>query len=110
MAFTETFSLFLLHDLPWQPEEHHIQTVFEEMWGHLRAGVLYFMRYEEGQHTVDGILAAQKELLKYAKLAEKVCPLAAPTLRRPCLMSLSTQAPRSKHLFADIQGTCVHDL
>lgn len=72
MAFTETFSLFVLHDLPWREEDSHLRQVFERLWSLLRTGVLYFMRFEEGQHTPDRILNAQKSLLEYGALAEKV--------------------------------------
>lgn len=72
MAFTETFSLFLLHDLLWSEEDEGVRVVFEEMWGKLRTAVLYFMRFDEGQHTTDQIVAAQKALLEYAQQAEEV--------------------------------------
>lgn len=72
LAFTETFSLFLLHDLPWKAKESRLQKLFEEQWTLLRSSVLYFMKYQEGQHTKERILTAQKDLLKYGELAEKV--------------------------------------
>ena len=72
MAFTETFSLYLLHDLPWQEGEEDIKDMFEKQWALLREGVLYFMRFEEGQHTSERILAAQKALVDYGKIAEEV--------------------------------------
>ena len=71
LAFTETFSLYLLHDLEWQPDQDGIRQVFEEMWSNLRAGTLYFLRYEEGQHTAHRIRAAQEALTKYGALAEQ---------------------------------------
>lgn len=73
LAFTETFSLYLLQGLPWEAGQRHVQHVFERMWANLRDGVLHFMRFEEGQHTPERILAAQKKLLEYGKIAEKVC-------------------------------------
>ena len=73
MSFVETFSLFILHNLPWREEDHEIKDVFVRMWTLLRSGVLYFMRFEEGQHTADRVLEAQQSLLKYAALAEEVC-------------------------------------
>lgn len=73
MAFTETFSLFLLHDLPWKPEDRHLKEVFDKQWTLLRSSTLYFMKYQEGQHTHERILQAQKDLLQYGKLAEEVC-------------------------------------
>lgn len=74
MAFVETFSLFVLHDLPWAEDgsEDDIREVFESMWRDLRHGVMYFMRYDEGQHTPERILAAQNSLMSYAKQAEEV--------------------------------------
>lgn len=73
MAFVETFSLYLLHDLPWEEDEQDVRDLFEEMWGLLRPACLYFMRFEDGQHTEDRILAAQDLLLHYGRLIERVC-------------------------------------
>lgn len=70
LAFTETFSLYLLHDLQWEPDQEDVRLVFEEMWTHLRAGTLYFLRYEELQHTAPRIKAAQDALMKYGAMAE----------------------------------------
>ena len=72
MVFTETFSLYLLHDLPWQEGEKDIRDMFEKQWALLREGVLYFTRFEEGQHTSERILAAQKALVDNGKIAEEV--------------------------------------
>lgn len=72
MAFVETFSLYLLHDLPWGDDEDDIRHLFEDMWGLLRPACLYFMRYEEGQHTEERIMAAQHLLIDYGKLVEEV--------------------------------------
>lgn len=72
MAFLETFSLYLLHDLPWKPEDREVRLEFEKLWGHLRKGCLYFMRFVPGEHTWERILAAQRELLAYGKRAEEV--------------------------------------
>lgn len=73
MAFLETFSLFLLHDLPWKREDKEVRLHFERLWGHLRKGCLHFMRFVPGQHSWEHILTAQSELLAYGKLAEEVC-------------------------------------
>lgn len=75
MAFADTFSPFLLHSLPWKAADEPVKKVFIELWGLLRDGVLYFMRYEEGQHTEERIMAAQKSLLQYGKRAEEVWTL-----------------------------------
>lgn len=72
LAFTETFSLFLLHDLPWKPEEQGIKDIFEQQWTLLRSSVLYFMKYQEGQHTEARIAQAQRDLLEYGRIAEEV--------------------------------------
>jgi hypothetical protein len=38
------------------------------MWGHLRAALIFFMRYQPGQHTEEHIQAAQDQLLAYTRL------------------------------------------
>lgn len=74
MAFAETFSLFLLHDLPWTDDDDpEVREVFEELWRDLRHGIMYFMRFDEGQHNQERILQAQKSLINYGKRAEEVC-------------------------------------
>jgi hypothetical protein len=74
MAFLETFSPYILLQLPWPTtgQGPAVQAEFEAQWGHLRAGCLYFLRYHDGQHTKDRIDEAGDHLLSYAKLAEKV--------------------------------------
>lgn len=97
LDFTEFFSLGVLHDLPWdtvgdnikkgddhedaatkkqrlKEEASGIRQTFEQMWALLRSSVLYFMRYEDCQHTEDQIMQAQCDLLSYGALAEKVRP------------------------------------
>lgn len=54
-------------------EAARIRKTFEEMWALLRSSVLYFMRYEDCQHTEDRIMQAQSDLLRYGAIAEKVC-------------------------------------
>ena len=96
LDFADAFSPHLLRGLPWgnTPDEVRVRTVFEESWALLRQGVLYFMRFQEGQHTDEQITDAQKCLLQYGRLAEEVrhpaegrhctgCPLLAPCLRLP---------------------------
>ena len=76
LDFTEFYSLAVLFNLPWNTrctKEKDVRDTFVAMWTVLRSGVLYFMRYTDGQHTEDGILQAQKDLLQYGKLAEQVC-------------------------------------
>lgn len=75
LAFTETFSLFLLHDLPWKRQDLELKKAFDEQWTLLRSSVLYFMKWHDGQHTEERILQAQKDLLEYGRIVEKVRPL-----------------------------------
>lgn len=42
-----------------------------KMWGHLRKYALYFLHYRPGQHTIDQIRAAQREIFQFAEYAEK---------------------------------------
>jgi hypothetical protein len=64
MVWTDTVSAFALHDVE-MPE------VLQRMWGHLRSSVLYFLRYQQGQHTQAHIERAQDELLRYGRLAQE---------------------------------------
>lgn len=41
------------------------------MWGHLRTAVVYFMRYQEGQHQPEHIDAAQDALFQYSVLVQE---------------------------------------
>lgn len=72
MAFTDTFSLAILNKLPWKPAEKEKKNLFEAMWGLLREGTLYFLKFEPGQHTEERLRRAQTSLLLYGALAEKV--------------------------------------
>lgn len=72
LAFTETFSNYVLRDLPWKPEEVETKDLFVRQWTLLRHCVLYFLKYHEGQHTEERILQAQKDMLEYGRLAEEV--------------------------------------
>lgn len=42
-----------------------------DMWHELRTGLLYFLRYQPGQHTEAAIDDAQNHLLRYAALVER---------------------------------------
>lgn len=75
LAFTETFSNSVLCDLPWKDSEIDMQNLFEKQWTLLRQSVLYYLKYQEGQHTEERILQAQKDMLEYGRLAEEVCML-----------------------------------
>lgn len=77
LAFVETFSPLIVHNLPWSAEDAEICTVFEEQWTHLRTACLYFLRYREGQHTDEQLQAAAEAALQYAISAEKVSSTAA---------------------------------
>ena len=75
LDFTEFYSLAVLFKLPWDTscsKEKKVRDTFMAMWTLLRSSVLYFMRYTDGQHTEEGILRAQKDLLQYGKLAKQV--------------------------------------
>ena len=39
LAFVETFSPYLLFDLPWKPCDHEIKEKFEEQWASCVVGV-----------------------------------------------------------------------
>lgn len=103
MAFLETFSLYLLHDLPWKPADREVRTTFERLWGHLRKGCLYFMRCVPGEHTWARILAAQKELVAYGSLAEEVT---APSPRRTPIAHVPFNASRDNALQPCPSPTC----
>jgi hypothetical protein len=64
LVWTDTVSAFALHDVE-MPE------VLLRMWGHLRAAVLYFLRYQQGQHSQDHVDRAQNELLRYGHLVQR---------------------------------------
>jgi hypothetical protein len=64
LAWTDTVSAFVLHDVG-MPE------VLLHMWGHPHAVVLYFQRYQQGQHSHDHVDRAQKELLQYGHLVQR---------------------------------------
>jgi hypothetical protein len=64
LVWTDTVSTFALHGVS-MPE------VLQRMWGHLRAAVLYFMRYQANQHQCEHIDAAQDHLLKYGRLVQR---------------------------------------
>ena len=63
LTWTDTVSVCALKDANVHPK-------LLEMWGHLRTAVVYFMRYQEGQHSDELINEAQDALLKYAQLVE----------------------------------------
>ena len=62
--WTDTVSFYALHDVG-------VPDVIMKMWGHLRAGVLYFMRYLQNQHSEEGIKEAQDELFSYEALVQE---------------------------------------
>ena len=73
MAFTDTFSLSVLQGLQWPAGTEPAQARFEEMWSLLRPATLFFMKFQDGQHTEARILQAQGWLIQYGKIAEEVC-------------------------------------
>jgi hypothetical protein len=64
LVWTDTVSAFALHGV-------EMPTVLLRMWGHLRAAVLHFMRFQPNQHQPKYIDAAQDELLQYGRLAQE---------------------------------------
>ena len=72
LAFIETYSPYLLFDLPWKVEDAGVQAVFEEQWGLLREGSLYVLRYHEGQHTSERMERARGLFEKYAVSVQQV--------------------------------------
>lgn len=64
LTWTDTVSAYALH-------EAGIHPLIMRIWGHLRTAVVYFMRYQPGQHTDHHINAAQDELLAYARLVQE---------------------------------------
>jgi hypothetical protein len=64
LVWTDTVSAFALQGVE-MPE------VLLRMWGHLRAAVLYFLRYQQGQHNAEAIDNAQDELLRYGRLVQR---------------------------------------
>jgi hypothetical protein len=61
LTWTDTVSAFALHDAGVHP------TILK-MWGHLRASIVFFMRYQHGQHSEEHIQSARDELLAYSRL------------------------------------------
>jgi len=72
MTFVETTSPFVLHDLPWRPDEQDIRVMFEKQWGHLRPAVLFCLRHHPGQHTARFLRKTRQHFEKYAFLVEHV--------------------------------------
>lgn len=105
LDFTEVFSLPVLSNLPWNAKcktEQGIRQTFERMWTLLRCAVLYFMRYEEGQHNENGILSAQRYLLEYGALAEQVCAARFPL--SPPLPATLYCSPHARMLCRHLKG------
>lgn len=72
LDFLTVFSPALLEGLPWKEEDAEIQAAFEQMWGDLRLGCTYFMRFGPGQHTEAQILTAQNHLRAYGAKSYEV--------------------------------------
>lgn len=64
LAWTDTVSLFALHDVP-------VDSRILDMWGHLRAAVVFFMRHLENQQKRNNIATAQDHLYQYARLVQQ---------------------------------------
>lgn len=72
MDFWEIYSPFLFHDLQWPSVLNDVKAEFEKQFSLLRKGILYVMRYHEGQHTAHRIREARDTLLQYAARVQKV--------------------------------------
>ena len=74
MAFLETIGPMLFEGLQWDDTvaSNRTKALFETQWTHLRTACLFFMRNEEGQHTVERITQAAEHALLYAESAQKV--------------------------------------
>ena len=59
LVWADIVSAYALHEVD-------IHQDILEMWGHLRAAVIYFMRYYEGQHKEVHLNDAQTHLLQFA--------------------------------------------
>lgn len=77
LSFSETWSTFVLYDLPWRADEGDLRDEFLGQWEALRLGALHFLLFDRGQHTAEHIEAAATHLRAYAAMAQKV---RAPTL------------------------------
>jgi hypothetical protein len=63
LVWTDTVSVFALHDV-------QMPDVLQQMWGHLRQAVLYFLRFRQNQHQPKHLDEAQDELLRYGCLVQ----------------------------------------
>jgi hypothetical protein len=71
-SFVETWSAYILYDLPWKPEDSRIQDVFEGQWSRLRRGLLAIFRDSGCNHTDERIDKFKVLLEEYAESAEAV--------------------------------------
>jgi len=65
LNWTDTVSVYALKDAV-------VDERILAMWGHLRAAVVYFMRYQPGQHTEENIDAAQTTCCSMAAWCRKL--------------------------------------
>lgn len=72
MTFVETFSPFLLYNLPWEDKDKRIQSMFERQWGNLRRAVLFCLRHHQGQHTPANLQNARHHFEQYAFAVQEV--------------------------------------
>ena len=64
LAWTDTVSLFALHDVD-------VNARILDMWGHMRAAVIFFMRCLGNQQQQWYIDEAQEHLFQYAQLLQR---------------------------------------
>ena len=72
LDFMEVFGPYLFHNLEWPKGMEEVKAEFYKQWVLLRKGVLFVMRYHDGQHTPQRIQEARLALAQYGEAVEKV--------------------------------------
>jgi hypothetical protein len=72
LDFVDTFSAYVLFQLPWKADDADRQQAFELQWSALRQAVRYVLRYAQGQHNAERIDKCRRYFFKYARLVEQV--------------------------------------
>ena len=71
MAWTETFCLYVLLELPFTDDAARQR--FLATWRHLRSMALYALRFDAGQHNDQEIFKFKEHARAYARACEEVC-------------------------------------
>lgn len=64
LIWTDTVTNYVLHGIGL---DERILT----MWGHLKSAVLYYLRFQTGQHTAEHLKEARDHLWEYSKLVQE---------------------------------------